>query len=251
PGVEGLIHISEMSWGKKIKRVSDVVKPGENVEAVLLGVSPGERRISLGLKQALGDPWVDAAQKFAPGTVVEGPVTNLTKFGAFVQLTEGIEGMIHISDLSAEKHLNHPQEAVKVGQEVKAQGLAVDQVKRQLRLGMKQLVRSGLDEYIAEHKKGDVVSGRIMDEAGGQMRVELGEGIHGVCRVATASPRNEPCNSAAKMDVSALGSMLSARWKGGTGASATKSEDVRSGQVRTFRITSLDPASKKIELELA
>ena len=251
PGIEGLIHISEMSWGKKVKRASDVVKPGENVEAVVLGVSSGERRISLGLKQALGDPWVDAAQKFAPGTIVEGPVTNLTKFGAFVQLTEGIEGMIHISDMSAEKRLNHPQEAVKVGQVVKAQVLALDQEKRQLRLGMKQLVPSGLDEYIAEHKKGDVVSGRVMDDAGGQMRVELGEGIQGICRVTNPAAGREAAIPAAKVDVSALGSMLSARWKGGTGAASAKPEDVRTGQVRTFRITSLDPASKKIELELA
>jgi small subunit ribosomal protein S1 len=251
PGVEGLIHISEMSWGKKVKRPSDVVKSGETVEAVVLGVSAGERRISLGLKQALGDPWVDAAQKFAPGTVVEGPVTNLTKFGAFVQLTEGIEGMIHISDLSAEKRLNHPQEAVKVGQVVKAQVLAVDKEKRQLRLGMKQLVPSGLDEYIAEHKPGDVVSGRVMEEASGQMRIELGEGIQAICRV-TSNPAagKETSKPAAKVDVSALGSMLSARWKGGTGASAAKPEDVRAGQVRTFRITGLDPSSKKIELEL-
>ncbi|HZU42358.1 MAG TPA: 30S ribosomal protein S1 [Terriglobales bacterium] len=252
PGVEGLIHISEMSWGKKVKRASDVVKPGETVEAVVLGVSAGERRISLGLKQALGDPWVDAAQKFAPGTVVEGPVTNLTKFGAFVQLTEGIEGMIHISDLTAEKRLNHPQEAVKVGQVVKAQVLAVDKEKRQLRLGMKQLVPSGLDEYIAEHKKGDFVSGRVVDEAGGQMRVELGEGIQAVCRItSTATAGKEAAKPAAKADISALSSMLSARWKGGTGAATTKPEDVRAGQVRTFRITSLDPSSKKIELELA
>lgn len=251
PGVEGLIHISEMSWGKKVKKASDVVKPGENVEAVVLAVSAGERRISLGLKQALGDPWVDAAQKFAAGSVVEGPVTNLTKFGAFVQLTDGIEGMIHISDMSADKRLNHPQEAVKVGQVVKAQVLAVDQNKRQLRLGMKQLVPSGLDEYIAEHKKGDVVSGRVMDDAGGQMRVELGEGIQAICRVTSAAHAAEAAKPAAKVDVSALGSMLSARWKGGTGAASAKPEDVRAGQVRTFRITSLDPTSKKIELELA
>ncbi len=251
PGVEGLIHISEMSWGKKVKRASDVVKPGETVEAVVLGVSAGERRISLGLKQALGDPWVDAAQKFAPGTVVEGPVTNLTKFGAFVQLTEGIEGMIHISDLSAEKRLSHPQEAVKVGQVVKAQVLAVDKEKRQLRLGVKQLLPSGLDEYITEHKKGDVVSGRVMDEASGQMRVELGEGIQGVCRVTSGTAAGkETSKPAAKVDVSALSSMLNARWKGGSGAAA-KPEDVRAGQVRTFRITNLDPTSKKIELELA
>src|SRR5277367_1050378 len=110
PGIEGLIHISEMSWAKRVRTPSDIVKPGETVEAVILNVNPAERRISLGLKQALGDPWAGAAEKFAPGTVIEGPVTNLTKFGAFVQLTEGVEGMIHISEISAEKRINHPQE---------------------------------------------------------------------------------------------------------------------------------------------
>src|SRR6202453_3665666 len=109
-GIEGLIHISEMSWAKRVRTPADVVKPGETVEAVILGVNAGERRMSLGLKQALGDPWVGAAQKFAPGTVVEGSVTTLTKFGAFVQLTEGVEGMVHVSEISAEKRINHPQE---------------------------------------------------------------------------------------------------------------------------------------------
>src|ERR1700685_2546073 len=147
PGIEGLIHISEMSWAKRVRTPADVVKPGETVEAVILGVNAAERRISLGLKQALGDPWAGAAEKFAPGAVIEGPVTNLTKFGAFVQLTEGVEGMIHISEISAEKRINHPQEVLRVGQIVKAQVLAVDTGKRQLRLGIKQLVPSGLDEY--------------------------------------------------------------------------------------------------------
>jgi len=137
---------------KRVRTPSDVVKPGETVEAVILGVNPGERRISLGLKQALGDPWAGASQKFAPGTVVEGPVTSLTKFGAFVQLAEGIEGMIHVSEISAEKRINHPQEVLRAGQVVKAQVLALDTEKRLMRLSMKQLVPTGLDEYLAEHK---------------------------------------------------------------------------------------------------
>src|ERR1700680_986393 len=139
PGIEGLIHISEMSWSKgKIRKASDVVNPGEAVEAVILQVNAPEHRISLGLKQALGDPWADVAQRFQVGSAVEGPVTNLTKFGAFVQLSEGIEGMVHISDMSAEKRdqqrINHPQEVLRVGQVVKAQVLAVDKQKRQLKL---------------------------------------------------------------------------------------------------------------------
>jgi small subunit ribosomal protein S1 len=263
PGIEGLIHVSEMSWGKKLRSASTLVKPGETVDAVILGLNAAERRMSLGLKQALGDPWVDAAETFAAGSVIEGPVVSITKFGAFVQLAEGVEGMIHVSEMSAEKRINHPQEVVKVGQLVKAQVLAVDKVKRQLRLGMKQLVPTGLDEYIAEHKEGDVVTGRMMDDSDTNARVELGEGIQAACRMVASGAteeKNEPvppeslsakCN--AKPDLSSLSSMLQARWKSGTpsGASNAKPEPVRTGQIRKFRITKLDPAAKRIELELA
>jgi len=254
PGIEGLIHVSEMSWGKKLRSASTLVKPGEIVDAVILGVNTGERRMSLGLKQALGDPWADAAQQFAAGTVIEGPVISITKFGAFVQLAEGVEGMIHISDMSAEKRINHPQEMLKVGQLVKAQVQAIDTEKRQLRLGMKQLVPSGLDEYIAEHKEGDVVTGRLMEVAEGQAKIELGEGIQASCRlnaVASAGEKDSrPETQSAKPDLSSLGSMLQARWKGGTSGSP-KPELLRSGQIRNFRIVKLDAATKKISLELA
>jgi small subunit ribosomal protein S1 len=260
PGIEGLIHVSEMSWGRKLKSASTLVKAGETVDAVILGVNSGERRISLGLKQALGDPWTEVAERFAAGTAIEGPVISITKFGAFVQLSEGVEGMIHISDMSADKRINHPQEVLKVGQLVKAQVLAVDTEKRQMRLGMKQLVPSGIDEYIAEHKEGDVVTGRMIEVAGEHARVELGEGIQAICRMHAASPvsptrQAEPELSSAarkvKPDLSSLGSMLQARWKGGTPAGGTEPDPVRAGQVRKFRIAKLDPAAKKIELELA
>jgi len=255
PGVEGLIHVSEMSWGKKLKSASTIVKPGETVDVVILGVSIGERRISLGLKQALGDPWADAAQRFAAGSVVEGPVVSIMKFGAFVQLTEGVEGMIHVSEMSAEKHINHPQDMLRLGQVVKAQVLAIDSEKRQLRLSMKQLVPSGLDEYIVEHKEGDVVTGRVVDSSEGNTSVELGEGIRAKCRLASAAAesksRTEPSPSSSKPDLSSLGSMLQARWKGNEPAGATKTEPISAGQIRKFRIAKIDAAAKKIELELA
>jgi small subunit ribosomal protein S1 len=250
PGIEGLIHVSEMSWAKKVRIASDVVKPGEIVEAVILGVNTAERRISLGLKQALGDPWADVVRKLSVGAVVEGPVTNLTKFGAFVQVAEGVEGMIHISDLSAEKRINHPSDMLRVGQVVKAQLLAIDADKRQLRLGMKQLVPSGLDEYIAEHKEGDIVTGRMIENASGEARVELGEGVHGTCRVA-AETEKEETRPESPADLTSLSSMLKAHWKGGPASGPSKAEPARAGQVRSFRITKLDPASKKIELGLA
>jgi len=251
PGIEGLIHISEMSWAKgKIRKASDVVKPGETVEVMILGVNAPERRISLGLKQALGDPWVDVPQRFSVGSAIEGPVTNLTKFGAFVQLSEGIEGMIHVSDMSAEKRINQPADMLRVGQIVKAQVLAVDSDKRQIRLGMKQLVPTGLDEYIVEHNEGDVVTGRLIDESGGKARVELGDGIHASCNMATPAPVQSEAPKDSKADLSSLSSMLQARWKTGAGA-PVKVEPARAGQVRSFRIVKLDRAAKKIELEQA
>jgi len=251
PGVEGLIHISEMSWGKKVRTPSDVVKSGEIVEAVILGVSPGERRISLGLKQALGNPWADAPQKFAVGSVVEGPVTSITKFGAFVQVSEGIEGMIHVSDISAEKRINHPSDVLKVGQPVKAQVLELDTEKRRLKLGIKQLVPTSIDEYLAERREGNVVSGRVMEVSGERARVELGEGILGTCRISSAAAVHEEKQVEGRADLASLSSMLNAKWKGNSNASESKPEAVRAGQIRSFRISKLDAASKKIELELA
>jgi small subunit ribosomal protein S1 len=254
PGIEGLIHVSEMSWAKKVRIASDVVKPGETVEVVILGVNQAEHRISLGLKQALGDPWASVAQSFAVGSAIEGPVTSLTKFGAFVQLAEGVEGMIHISDISAEKRIEYPQDVLKVGQLVKAQVLAVDTAKRLLRLGMKQLVPTSVDEYIAEHKEGDTVTGRMGEISGGHARVELGDGINATCRIAALSPARalveEAMQSASKPDLSSLSSKLKAHWKGGAAAVEAKPESARTGQIRKFRITRLDPAAKKIELEL-
>ncbi|HKF04876.1 MAG TPA: S1 RNA-binding domain-containing protein [Candidatus Sulfotelmatobacter sp.] len=250
PGIEGLIHISEMSWAKsKVRKPSDVVKPGETVEVIVLGINAGERRISLGLKQALGDPWVDVPQRFAVGSAVEGPVTSLTKFGAFVQLSEGVEGMIHVSDISAEKRIGQPADVLRVGQLLKAQVLAIDPEKRQMRLGIKQLVPTGLDEYVAEHKEGDVVTGRLVDDSGEQSRVELGEGIFAVCKGSAAGSAKSEAPKQSKADLSSLSSMLQARWKTGAGAPA-KAEPARAGQVRSFRIAKLDRAAKKIELEL-
>jgi small subunit ribosomal protein S1 len=250
-GIEGLIHLSEMSWSKKVRKPTDVVKPGETVDVVVLGVHQAERRISLGLKQALGDPWAEVGSKFPVGAVVEAPVTGLTKFGAFVQLTEGVEGMIHVGDFSAEKRITHPQEMVKLGQVVKAQVLEVDTEKRRLRLGMKQLVPTGLDEYIAEHKEGDLVTGRMTEVAGGRARVELGEGIQGTCRIQAESSAEEAAAAQSKADLSSLSSMLQAKWKGGQAGAGAKPEPARAGQIRSFRIARLDPGAKKIELELA
>jgi small subunit ribosomal protein S1 len=257
PGVEGLVHVSEMSWIKKVRKPSDLVKPGDTVEAVILGIQPDERRMSLGLKQALGDPWADVATRFPVGSVVEGPVTSMMKFGAFVQITEGVEGMIHVSEISPDKRINQPQDVFRVGQILKAQIIGVDAPKRQIKLSIKQMIPTDLDEYIAEHKAGDRVSGRLMDEGGKQVRVELGEGIFATCLIPDSpAPEAETVAMSGKADLTALSAMLKNRWKTGTPSSspaapAPKAEAPRAGQIRSFRIAKIDPDKKTIELELA
>jgi small subunit ribosomal protein S1 len=255
PGLDGLIHMSEMSWSKKVRKPSDILKPGETVDVVVLGVSPGEKRISLGLKQALGDPWEDVEKNYPVGAIVEGPVTQLKQFGAFVQVTENVEGMIHVGDIVNEKRINHPQDELKVNQIVRAIVLENDREKRRLRLGLKQLVPTSLDEYIAEHKDGDEVTGRVAEINRNRATIELGEGVHGQCTVAAQEQKQE--QSRGPVDVSALSSMLATKWKGAVGGGASapadsspKREQLKAGQVRSFKITKLDGEKKKIELEL-
>jgi small subunit ribosomal protein S1 len=249
PGIEGLIHVSEMSWGKKVRIACDILKPGERVDAVILGIQPEQRRISLGLKQTLTDPWAEVAQKFLVGSEVHGPVTKLMAFGAFVQIAEGVEGLVHISEIVADRRLNHPSEVLHTGQTVQAQVLAIDSGKRQIKLSMKQLIPTGLDEYIVEHKVGDKVSGRVVTES--PAIIELGEGIRAACTstVAASTSKSEP-SAPTKADLSSLTSMLQARWKGNTPAVINQPEPLQSGQIRTFKITKLDPTAKAIEVEL-
>lgn len=250
PGIEGLIHVSEMSWINKVRKPADVLKLDDTVEAVILSINPAERRLSLGLKQALGDPWAVVPQKFPAGSVIEGSVTRLTKFGAFVRLAEGIEGLVHISEISAEKRINHPQEALKAGQIVRAQVLAIDLEKRQIKLSMKQLIPTDLDEYLEEHSSGDVVSGRVIECTENNASVELGEGIRANCAVSVKTEPAASSQSEAKLDLSVLSSMLSARWKGETKASGAQAEPLHVGQVRNFKIATIDRDSKQISLEL-
>jgi small subunit ribosomal protein S1 len=189
-------------------------------------------------------------QKFPVGSVINGQVTRLTKFGAFVQLAEGIEGLVHISEISAEKRINHPQDVLKTGQIVRAQILAIDLEKRQIKLSMKQLIPTDLDEYLEEHSIGDVVSGRLLEYTGDNAIVELGEGIRANCAVSVKTEPAATSHSEAKLDLSALSSMLSARWKGETKGFGALAEPLHVGQVRNFKIATIDRDSKQISLEL-
>ncbi len=255
PGLDGLIHLSEMSWSKKVRKPADMLKPGDTVDVVVLAVNPSDKRISLGLKQALGDPWEEVEKKYPIGAIVEGPVTQLKQFGAFVQVTEEVEGMIHVGDIVHEKRINHPQDELKVGQVVKAIVLENDREKRRLRLGLKQLQPTSLDEYIAEHKEGEVVTGRISDVKGNRVTVELGEGVSAHFNMVQAEAKQEQRSSS--VDVSALSSMLASKWKGSGGGgpaqggdSAPRREVPKTGQVRSFKLTKLDAEKKKIEIEM-
>ena len=254
PGVDGLIHQSDMSWSKKVRKPSDILKVGDQVEAQVLQVNAAEHRIGLGLKQALGDPWEEAQKKYPIGTTVEAPITNLAKFGAFVDLGDGIEGMIHIGDISREKRLNHPNEMLKQGEVVKAQVIDLDKERRRVRLGMKQLEPTEADHYIAEHKIGDVVSGRLVEVHASSAKVELGEGVSAYCRIkaAAASSAAAAAPAAQKVDVSAAMQLLTQKWKSGGGASGGGGgvDTLKPGQVRNFKIVSVDPINKKIEVEV-
>ncbi len=255
PGLEGLIHISEMSWGKKIHHPSDVLKEGNTVEAVILAIKPPADsqpgRISLGLKQTLSDPWSDVTSKFPVGSQVEGPVTKIMPFGAFVQIADGVEGLVHVSEISADKRINHPQDVLRTGQVVKAQVLGIAPEKRQIKLSMKQLIPTSIDEYIAEHKPGDVVSGRVVDESGSTPSIELGEGIRATCRAVKSAPAAAESQPSAKADLSSLSNMLQARWKGSAPAPSGAPEPLHAGQIRSFKITRLDAEAKSIEVQLA
>jgi small subunit ribosomal protein S1 len=257
PGLEALIHISEMSWARKVRHPSDLLKIGDRVDAVVLSVKPEEKRIALGLKQTLADPWLEVERKFPVGSQVEGPVTKIMNFGAFIQIAEGVDGLVHISEIVADRRLNHPRDVLRDGQVVKALVLAIDSEKRQVRLSIKQLIPTSIDEYIAEHKPGDRVSGRVVELTSFGAIVELGEGIKAACSVAGKEARETVAEGAppgrpvpAKADLSQLSSMLSARWKGKAPAPAAAPEPLAEGQVRTFRIVKLEPDAKKIEVGL-
>ena len=184
PGVEGLIHVSEMSWSKRVKHPSKILNVGDSVDAMVLGVDPGARRISLGLKQVESNPWHELSEKYPIGTTITGKVRNLTEFGAFVEVEEGIDGLIHISDMSWSKRLKHPSEVLKKGDTVEAMVLNIDAENQRLSLGLKQLQTDVWDEFFQQHHMGDVVEGKVVRLTNFGAFVELAEGIEGLIHVS-------------------------------------------------------------------
>ncbi len=181
PGVEGLIHISEMTWSRRMKHPAKVVKAGDQVEAIVLELKPKERRISLGIKQLEADPWTTVAARYSIGSVVEGRVRKLADFGAFVEIEEGIDGLVHVSDLSWTAHVKHPSELLKKGQVVQAAILNIDAVNRRLSLGIKQLQPDAWETFFRTHQVGDSVRGKVCRAAPFGVFVELLPGVEGLC----------------------------------------------------------------------
>jgi small subunit ribosomal protein S1 len=185
-GIEGLVHLSEMTWSKRLKHPSKLVKPGDEVETVVLSVNPADRRISLGMKQLLENPWENLTDKYPAGTIVEGRVRNLTDFGAFIEIEDGIDGLVHVSNLSWTKRVKHPSEIVKKGEKVKAVVLGVEPQNRRLSLGIKQLQPDVWESFFAAHRVGDVVHGKVLRTAQFGAFVEIAEGVEGLCHISEA-----------------------------------------------------------------
>ena len=183
-GVEGLVHISEMTWSRRMKHPSKVMKVGDQIEAVVLAVDTEQRRISLGIKQLEPDPWTTIDSRYSVGSVVEGRVRKLSDFGAFIEIEEGIDGLVHISDLSWTKRVKHPSEVVKKGQIVQAVILNIDSENRRLSLGVKQLQPDAWETFFNSYKAGDVVEGTVVREANFGYFVELLPNVEGLCHTS-------------------------------------------------------------------
>jgi small subunit ribosomal protein S1 len=220
PGVEGLIHISEMTWSRRMKHPSKLVKVGDTVESVVLDIKPSDRRASLGIKQLEPDPWTTVEQRYFIGSVVEGRVRKLSEFGAFVEIEEGIDGLVHISDLSWTKHIKHPSEMLKKGQVIQAVILSIDADGRRLSLGVKQLQPDQWESFFQKHQPGDLVTGKVCRTATFGVFVEVAPGVEALCH---------------NTEIPGLG---------------RDRAPLAVGDELTFKVLRLNPADKKIGLSL-
>ena len=240
PGVEGLVHISEMTWSKKLKHPSKIVKAGDEVEAVVLDVKTDQRRISLGLKQTQPDPWEELAKKYPVGTIVTGKVRNLTEFGAFVEIEEGFDGLVHVSDISWTGRVKTPGEALKKGEAITAKVLKVDVPTRRVSLGIKQ-VKDIWADWFAAHKINDLVKGKVSRMAAFGAFVELAEGIEGLCHISEIEDRKRKGG-----DAKSGGPMHDKSGK--PSGEATGAVKLEAGKEYEFKIVKLDPDQHRIGL---
>jgi small subunit ribosomal protein S1 len=222
PGVEGLIHVSEMSWNKRMKHPSKIVNLGDRVEVSVLEVNPAQRRISLSLKHSLPDPWTTLPHRLTVGSVVEGRVRNLTEFGAFVEIEEGIDGLVHLSNMSWAKDVQHPSEILKKGQKIEVAVLGLDPAKRRVSLGLKQVGPDAWTDFCSRVKVGDVVRGKVVRLAPFGAFIEIEPGVEGLCH-------------SSEID---------------TGRAGKGNGCLEAGHEYNFRILRLNPAEKKVALSM-
>ncbi|MCW5553245.1 MAG: 30S ribosomal protein S1 [Verrucomicrobiae bacterium] len=187
PGVEGLVHVTELSWTKRVAKPSDVLKPDQEIEAVVLGINREEQKISLGIRQLEANPWDNAEQKYAPGTHVKGKIRNLTSYGAFIELEEGLDGMIHVSDISWTRKINHPSEVLKKGDEIEAVVLEVDKANQRIAVGVKQLSQDPWENIDHYYKVGDLVTGNVTKLASFGAFIGLQHDIDGLVHISQVS----------------------------------------------------------------
>ena len=220
PGVEGLVHVSEMSWSKRVKHPSKLVNPGDDVEVEVLSIDPRARRISLGMKQVQSNPWQTLRERYEVGMRVSGRVRNLTDFGAFIEVEDGVDGLVHVTDISWARRIKHPSEVLKKGQEIEAVITSIDAENRRLSLSIKDLEPNAWDRFVTEHKPGDVIKGRIARFANFGAFVELEENLEGLCHISELADKR-----------------------------VEKPEDVvQVGQEMDFKILRIDAENKKIGL---
>src|SRR6266849_1983034 len=219
-GVEGLVHVSEMSWSKRVKHPSKLVNPGDTVEVEVLSVDPKARRISLGMKQIQDNPWQTLHERYQVGTRVHGRVRNLTDFGAFIEIEDGVDGLVHVSDISWSRRIKHPSEVLKKGQEIDAVITSIDAENRRLSLSIKDLEPNAWDRFVNEHKPGDVVKGKVARFANFGAFIELDDNLEGLCHISELSEER-----------------------------VEKPEDVvQIGQEMEFKVLRIDSENKKIGL---
>ncbi|HWX21871.1 MAG TPA: 30S ribosomal protein S1 [Candidatus Binatia bacterium] len=187
PGVEGLVHVTELSWTKRVAKPSDILKPEQEIEAVVLGINREEQKISLGLRQLEANPWDKAQEKYPPGTKVKGKIRNLTSYGAFIELEEGLDGMIHVSDISWTRKINHPSEVLKKGDEVEAVVLEVDKANQRIAVGLKQLALDPWASIDQLYKVGDLVTGKVTKLASFGAFIGLQHEIDGLVHISQIS----------------------------------------------------------------
>src|SRR3982751_167193 len=187
PGVEGLVHVTELSWTKRIAKPSDVLKVDQEIEAAVLGINREEQKISLGVRQLETNPWDKAMEKYPPGTKVKGKIRNLTSYGAFIELEEGLDGMIHVSDISWTRKINHPSEVFKKGDEVEAVVLEVDKANQRIAVGVKQLSEDPWSKIDQLYKVGDLVAGQVTKLASFGAFVGLQHDIDGLVHISQVS----------------------------------------------------------------